>query len=177
MATFERAPKVVEHMAKAILEEFDTHKPLLASGAVIDFVFAWAEQDDDGNIKGNALTKNGIKALGIARKLPLKDRAMGRGDAEIAIDADWWAEASEAQQRALLDHELHHLYPKIDKRGMVRDDLGHPLILIRKHDYEFGWFNVIAERHRASIELQQAKMIWDNHGQSYWPEIAKALKA
>jgi len=159
------------------MEEFETHKPLLASGAVIDFVFAFAETDDEGNVKGPALSKNGVRAFGIARKLPLKDRAMGRGDAEISLDADWWDEADESQRRALLDHELHHLCPKIDKRGMVRDDLGHPIIVLRKHDFEFGWFNVIAERHKqASIEVRQAKMIMDNCGQFYWPEIAKALK-
>lgn len=172
MASFERAPKSVEHMARALLEEFETHKPLPDSGAVIDFVFARAELNDDGEPKGNALSKNGIRALGIARKLSLKDRAMGRGDAEIALDADHWTTIDETQQRALLDHELHHLTPKIDKRGLVRDDLGHPVILLRKHDLEMGWFNIIAERHEAaSIECKQAKFIFDNFGQAYWPEM------
>ena len=34
-------------MAKALLEEFETHKPLLDSGAVIDYVFARAEFDEE----------------------------------------------------------------------------------------------------------------------------------
>jgi len=177
MATFERCGKEVERMAFGLLEEFDTHKPLLSCGAVIDYVFAFAKTDDEGNVKGAALTKNGIRVFSIARKIPLKDRALGRGDAEIAIDGDWWNEASEAQQRALLDHELHHLTPKIDKRGLVRDDLGHPIIVLRKHDFEFGWFNVIADRHKqASMECRQAKMIYDGAGQLYWPDMGKALK-
>jgi hypothetical protein len=178
MATFERAPKSVEHMAKSLLQEFGSHADLHNCGAVIDFVFARAEVDDDGNVKGYALTKNGIRALGVARKLPLKDRAMGWGDAEISIDADWWDGANEAQQRALLDHELHHLYPKMDKRGVVVDDLGHPVIKLRQHDHGFGWFNIIAERHKAaSIEVRQAKSIMDNAGQWFWPDLVKALKA
>lgn len=163
-------------MAKALLEEFDTHKPLLDCGAVIDYVFARAETDDAGNLKGYALMKNGVRAFGIARKIPLKDRALGRGDAEISLDGDWWEEANDPQRRALLDHELHHIAPKVDKRGLVRDDLGHPVIQLRKHDFEFGWFNIIAERHKQhALEVRQARIIWDNAGQLYWPDIAKAL--
>lgn len=178
-STFERCPKSVEHMAKALLEEFETHKPLLDSGAVIDYVFARAECDDEtGEPKGYAIVKNGVRALGVARKIPLKDRALGRGDAEITLDGDHWDSIAEDQQRAILDHELHHLTPKVDKRGLVRDDLGHPVIQLRKHDYEFGWFNVIAARHKAaSVECHQAKVIFDNHAQAYWPEIAKAIRA
>ncbi len=177
-STFERCPKNVEHMAKALLEEFDTHKPLLDSGAIIDFMFARAEVDEKtGERKGYAITKGGVRALGQARKVPLKERAMGRGDAEVMLDGDHWDDIPEDQQRAILDHELHHLTPKIDKRGLMRDDLGHPVLELRKHDYEYGWFNIIAARHKAaSQERIQAKRMFDNHGQAYWPELARALK-
>lgn len=178
-ATFERCPKSVDTMAKSLMQEFESHKALLSSGAVIDFVFARAEVDEKtGVIKGHALMKNGVRALGISRKIPLKDRALGRGDAEVALDGDWWAEASEAQQRALLDHELHHLTPKIDKRGMVRDDLGHPVIVLRKHDWEFGFFTCIAERHGIdSMEVIEATRMLDKDGQYLFPQFAKALIA
>lgn len=178
-ATFERCPKTVEHMAKALLQEFETHQPLLASGAVIDFVFARAEVDDKtGERKGYAIVKGGVRALGVARKVPLKDRAMGRGDAEITLDADHWDEIPEDQQRAILDHELHHLVPKVDKRGLVRDDLGHPVIMLRPHDHDIGWFAIIAARHKASsIECKQAKIMFDGYHQAYWPDIARGLKA
>lgn len=98
---------------------------------------------------------------------------MGRGDAEITIDNQWWEESTEEEKRALLDHELHHIALKIDKRGIVRDDLGRPKIQMRNHDLEIGWFKVIAARHGDnSQERLQAKHAMNNMGQYFWPEIA-----
>lgn len=172
MAKFKRCTPEVEKMARGLLEQYETHALALSAGVTFDFVFAYAESDDDGNPKGDALSKNGIKALGIARKIPLKDRALGRADAEIAIDGDWWFTASEAQQKALLDHELHHICPKVDKRGLVTDDLGRPVLQMRKHDYEFGWFRCIADRHGAnSLEQVQARRMLEVDGQFFWPDL------
>ena len=172
MPTFQKCPAAVVEMANGLLVEYETHKPILDARVKIDFVFAFSDKDEGGNPINNALSKNGRKALGITRKIPLKDRVLGRGDAEIALDGDWWEEAPEKQQAALLDHELHHIALKIDKRGVVRDDLGRPLIQLRKHDYEFGWFNVIAERHgQHSLERIFAASMMDNHGQLYWPDV------
>ena len=121
-------------MAKELLAQFETHHPIRDAGVTIDFVFAYAKQDEAGNPVGNALTKNGCKCGGLCRKMPLKDRALGRADVEIALDGDWWRDATEDERRALLDHELHHIAVKIGKTGLVRDDLGRPVILLRKHD-------------------------------------------
>lgn len=178
MPTFERCDKSVETLAKNILNQYDTHKPLVALSVKIDFVFAHADVDDKGRVLNDALTKNGVKALGIARKLPLKDRAMGRGDAEISLDGDWWTAATAEQQAALLDHELHHLEVKSDKNGNVKyDDLGRPELKLRKHDVEVGWFKCIAERHgAASQERIQARVIMDNFGQYLWPDIAPTVE-
>lgn len=174
MPTFQRCPKEVTDMANGLLVEYESHAPLLDAHAKIDLVFAFCDRDDGGNPTNNALTKNGIKALGITRKMPLKDRALGRGDAEIALDGDWWKEASEKEQKALLDHELHHLSVKIDKRGIVRDDLNRPIIQLRKHDYEFGWFKIIAERHgQHSQERIYAAAMMDAAGQYFWPDLVK----
>ncbi len=174
MPTFERCPKTVNDMAMKLMNEFESHRPLLNCEPKIDFVFAYPEYDEKtGAPVEDALKKNGVKALGICRKLSLKDRAMGRGDAEIALDGDWWARANEPEQRALLDHELHHLMPKVDKRGLVTDDLGRPVFKLRPHDHDVGWFSIIAQRHgRHSIECQQAKRMVDEAGQFYWPELA-----
>lgn len=178
MPTFARADKSVEQLAKELLEKYDSHKPLLNLEAKIDFVFAFADVDDNGRQLNDALTKNGIKALGIARKISLKDRALGRGDAEIALDGDWWQKASGDEQAALLDHELHHVSIKTDKVGNPQfDDLGRPQIKLRKHDVEVGWFRCIAERHgAASMEQIQAKKIMDNVGQWFWPGIAPTVE-
>jgi hypothetical protein len=179
MTTFERCPKAVEALAKTILEKHESHKPVLVAKVTIDFVFAYPEYDEKtGKPLGDALTKNGVKALGITRKIPLKDRALGRADAEIALDGDWWDKAPEREQEALLDHELHHVAVKIDKRGLVTDDLGRPVLQLRKHTHEIGWFAIVAERNgKHSIEQQQARAMLDEAGQFYWPEFSKLLKA
>jgi hypothetical protein len=174
MSTFKRCPDEVNQMANQILCEFDTHRPLLDARVTVDYVFAFADIDEQTQEPvGNALSKNGVRALGLCRKIALKDRALGRADAEISIDGQWWEDATDAERRALLDHELHHIAVKTDKRGLVRDDLGRPVIQLRKHDYEFGWFKVIAARHgRASQERQQAGEMMLDAGQYFWPHIA-----
>lgn len=174
MPTFQKCPSYVIDMANGLLVEHETHKPVLDARVKIDFVWAFSDKDDDGNPTNDALKKNGVKALGMARKIPLKDRVLGRGDAEITIDGDWWKEANEKEQAALLDHELHHLSLKIDKRGLVHDDIGRPVIILRKHDFEFGWFNIIAQRHgQYSQERIYAARMMDNAGQFYWPDFVK----
>jgi len=178
MPTFERCDKSVESLARELIGKYDTNKPLDQIGVKIDYVFAYADLDDKDRPINDALTNNGIKALGITRKIPLKDRALGRGDAEIALDGDWWKVATDDQQAALLDHELHHIEIKSDKHGNVQyDDLNRPQLRLRKHDQEFGWFNCIAERHgAASQERIQAKSIMDFSGQFYWPGIAPTIE-
>lgn len=161
-------------MASAILAEFESHKPLVDAKVKIDFVFAFGDRDDEGNLVSDALMLHGRKALSITRKLSLKDRVMGRGDAEISLDGDWWKEtASEEMQRALLDHELHHVALKITKGQLSFDSEGRPILRLRKHDVEVGWFAAIAERHgKHSVEQMQAKMIMDSVGQFFWPLLA-----
>lgn len=166
MSTFKRCDGSVEEMASELINQFDTHAPLIECKVKIDYVFAYGDRDEaTGELKSTALKLHGVAALGIARKMPLKDRALGRGDAEISLDGDWWKEASDAERRALLDHELHHLVPTYDT-----DDLRRPIIKIRPHDFQFGWFKVIAARHGiASQERIQAKAMMDDAGQYFWP--------
>lgn len=178
MPTFERCDKSVEELAKEILGKYDTHKPLLVAEVKIDFVFAYCDKNEKtGAPLNDALTKNGIRALGITRKLPLKDRVLGRGDAEVALDGDYWREVGPEVQTALLDHELHHIALKTDKHGNIQyDDAGRPQLNLRKHDVEVGWFKVVAERNGiASQEQMQAKAIMDNAGQYFWPGIAPTV--
>jgi hypothetical protein len=173
MSTYQKAPAEVKEMADAIMNEHLTYKDVLEAKVKIDFLFAFAEVGEDGESKGHALTKHGIRALGITRKIGIKDRVMGRGDAEVAIDGDWWEEATPARRRALLDHELHHIEVKLDEDGVViRDDWKRPKLKLRKHDIEVGWFAVVAGRNGgASLEIEQAKAIMDSYGQLFWPAI------
>jgi len=169
MPTYEPAPKPISTLADSILAEYETHKPVANAAVKIDFVFARADLDPESGEKMNdAISKNGFRVLGQCRKVPLKERAMGRGDAEITIDGDWWDSADEEDQEALLDHELHHIEVRTDERGVKIDDLGRPQLRMRKHDREYGWFDIIAKRHgKHSQESQQAEAFMDSVGQFY----------
>lgn len=179
MATYQPCNEAVRLMVDEILKEFEDHQPLIDSGMKIDLVFAFPKYDDDGKPIGVALRKNGLRALGITRKVSLKDRAKGHGDAEICLDGEWWEHNSgDDERRALLDHELHHIAIIVNKHGVLKtDDLGRPQIRLRKHDVEIGWFDIVASRHgTASLERIQAKRVMDNHGQFYWPELAPTVE-
>lgn len=173
MSTFQKADQETMDLAAEVLCAFATHKPLLDAKVKIDLVFAYGSRTESGMLTSHALTHRGVRALGLASKLKLKDRAMGRGDAEVALDHDWWEEASDLQRRALLDHELHHVSVKTDKLGRFQyDDLRRPVLVLRRHDFEFGWFRIVAERHGPfSIERLQAKNMMDEAMQSFWPEM------
>jgi hypothetical protein len=173
MSTYQKANPEVRDMADSLLEEFTTYKPLLEAKVKIDFMFAYAERGEDDQPKGFALTRRGVRVLGITRKLGIKDRVMGRGDCEVCLDGDWWESETPLRRRALLDHELHHLEVVTDADGVViRDDLKRPKLKLRKHDIEVGWFAIVAGRHgSASIEMEQAKSIMDSYGQLFWPCI------
>ena len=174
MPTFKPAPKAVADMAREILCAYNTHKPLLDAKVKIDFVFAYADENEQQLPRNFAITHHGRRVFGQARVIKLKDRVMGRGDAEITLDANWWDAASEQKQRALLDHELHHVLVKTDRHGRFEFEGVHrPVIGMRRHDFEIGWFTVIADRHGAdSVECDQAARMMTEAGQYYWPGIA-----
>lgn len=176
MSTYQKASQDIYDFASDIIGKYECHHPLRDAKVKIDLINAYGDRDDDNNLIGDALKKNGIRAYGIAKLVSLKDRAMGRGDAEILIDNDYWELASEETRAALLDHEINHIQLKLDTKGEVlRDDLGRPKLKLRKHDVEFGWFNAVAQRHGVhSIERMQARTMMELSGQIYWPEIANA---
>ena len=164
MATYSKAPAEIIILAAEIIGSVEDHTPLIDT-VRIDWVFAHGDQDDEGNVINHALKHHGLRALGVCRVVNLKDRAKGMGDVEVCIDADWWAEADDAQQRALLDHELTHIRVMNDV-----DALRRPKIKMRKHDFEVGWFASVAQRHGdASGEIQQAKQVVAQFGQQFFP--------
>lgn len=180
MPTFKKCKEVahsgVEEMAKELICEIPDHE--LLKRVRIDFLFAYGERDDDGNLVGDALTHRGLKALGICSKVSLKDRAKGLGEAEIRIDGDWWEQAEEDQKRALLDHEMTHIQVLLDGGIPKLDRDGRPKIKMRKHDVEVGWFASVAKRHSvASQERIQAKAIADQYGQLLWPDLVGPTKS
>ncbi len=105
--------------------------------------------------------EDGIQVFDL--QLRLRQAGLQLPDAESAID----------QQAALLDHELHHLEVQKEGNGRFKfDDLNRPKISMRPHDFEFGWFSIIAKRHPGiALECVQAKTIMDKAGQLFWPEL------
>lgn len=170
MPTYKRCDPTVAELADEILCEFDTHEAVRVRRVKIDFLFAYPDWDEYGNPKNAAIKLHGMPALGLCRKISLKDRAKGMGDAEILLDHPYWEKATEQEQRALLDHELHHI--SVSSNQSDNDQLGRPNVKIRKHDVEIGWFKIIAARHGIhSLERKQAALILERDGQFFWPEI------
>jgi hypothetical protein len=145
------------------------HADLDSTAAKVDVVMAYRAPDSEEP----AMVERGHRILGKASITKLKDRVKGMGDAEILLDGDMWEELLEKQKAALLDHELYHLEVKRDKTGeFVFDDLNRPLLKIREHDREFGWFDVIAQRHRGeSTEIHQLQRLFAEAGQIYLPFV------
>lgn len=140
----------------------------------IDLLFAHGKRDENNNVVGDAIRHQGHKALALASKVSLLNRKKGMGDCQVLVDHDWWEKATSAEQFALLDHEFHHFAP-VDGKF---DELDRPIIKIRKHDVQIGWFSVVAKRNGIhSQERIQAKQLMDEKGQVYWPELLNSMAA
>lgn len=116
------------------------------------------------------LEHQGYPAAGMARVISARDRAAGLPDVQIILDKAVWDSKTENERRALLDHELQHFERVLDADGRPKVDAnGRPRIRIRRHDHQYGWFDVIASRWREdSNEVQQAKRLIDSVGQLYF---------
>lgn len=171
MPSYERCPVEVAALAREVLASNERYTPLIEARVIIDYVFAMPDVDDHGKPTGPAITVHGMSAAGRAKKTSLLDRSKGLADAEILIDREWWEMASRRQSMALLAHELHHF---IVVTGRT-DDLRRPILKLRKHDRQFGWFDCIAREYGPdSLECSTAKSIMDEAGQYYWPLLAES---
>lgn len=143
------------------------HAPLIKEGVTFDLLFVIDPDDEDKPV----LSHHGCPALAVGRLVPVKDRVKGCADVEICIDQRRYEEADPAERDALLDHELEHLMLKT-KNGETaakRDNAGRPCLQIKKHDFDFGWFESTARRHKAaSIEVRQAGRLWVQQ-QTFFP--------
>ena len=172
MPSFKKAGAEVAYLAEELIGKYKTHASIRDNHIKIDFMFANAFRDEKtGEPIEDAIKHHGVRALGVTKRLSLKDRAKGLGDAEVLLDGDWWEQATEEERAALLDHELNHIVGT-----SKRDAIGRPIVALRQHDHQIGFFKVIAERHgQASQEVQQAARMMDQAGQAYWPSITNAL--
>ena len=174
MSSFKKCDNSVRKLAAEILTQYDCYQPLLDARVTVDYLFAFGPRDGEGMLSGPALTKNGVRVLGLASKQPAKLRALGVMDCLVQLDGDWWeaAETKDDQRKALLDHELFHFMVVLDDKGPKLDCCKRPQVELRDHDAEVGWFFCVAERHgEASQERIQAKAILAAAPQLFLPGI------
>lgn len=152
------APEAVQQKTQAIMERY--HANLVENDVTIDILMVQSDNPP-------ALKWAGYPASAVIKGTSLKDRAKGMKDVELIIDEAEFAKLSPEQQDGLLDHELEHIVLKTDEDTgeVLRDDLDRPMVEIKRHDYQFGWFVSIAARHGAnSPEVQQAGKIMAEAG-------------
>lgn len=148
------------------------HPPLAKARVRIDCLFAFEEEGE-----GPAVMLHGYPCAAVVRKVSYKNRVMGRGDAEIVIDREWWESATARQRDALIDHELTHLEIPLDKYGEIkRDRAGRPRLHMRLHDWQLGGFEVIARRWaKDAAEVAMANDFMDRFGQFVFGFAAEPL--
>lgn len=177
--TYEKCEQDSEavQLMNTVLTRHECYQTALNARVKFDVLFACAPRDDEGRlIQGACAMKDkGHRILGKARIITLKDRAAGRADGEICLDKEWWDDASDEQREALLDHELFHFIVRTNKAGaVIRDDLSRPVLKLRHHDVQVGWFSVVAKRNGMHSQEQiHAKWIMDEFGQAFWPDLVK----
>ncbi len=177
---YELCSEDVDQLAHGLIQK---HHPDLrdkAKPVKVEYVFAELEPNSNGDRpSGDAVKLHGVACFAVVRIIPAKQRALGRGDAEVTIDKAKWEKMPMPRRQALLDHELEHLLVKRDNAGaMVLDAYERPRLKLKPHDWDFGWFDTIARRHGAnSIEVQQAHKIADAAGKIYFQAEFGFLKA
>jgi hypothetical protein len=162
MKTYSKCGDDVADLVAALIKK---HRPDLKKNEVtIDLLFV----AHDG--EGPALTLHGYACAAVVRKLGVKDRSAGRADAEIVIDHEQWCTFEPDTRKALMHHELKHLEVVMDGKARPKvDSAGRPVLKIRKHDHQIGWFMEVAQIYgRASIEVQQAEQLIAQGRQSYF---------
>lgn len=152
MPTYTHAPAAVDVLVGKVMEKY--HGPLHEEGVTVAVLMVGPTTDANGNSSGPPLKRNGFPCCAIIKATGTKQRAAGLADVILEIDEDRWKQFSEAQQAALVDHELCHLQVAKDKDGqIIRDDQDRPRLRTRPHDAEIGWFDEVVRRHsEAALE-------------------------
>jgi hypothetical protein len=164
---FSLAPTDAHKLCQRLIQTY--HSDLDSAAVKVDLVLAF--RDPEG--EAPAMEKDGHRIMGKASILNLKDRVKGMGDCEIILDGDAWDGLPEKQKAALMDHELEHFEVKRDKEGsFLYDDMNRPMLKIRNHDRQFGWFDTVAQRHRSdSLEVAELQRLFTEAGQIYLPFV------
>lgn len=161
---YDQPSEQVIALIKSTIKEF--HPELDEAQVTVDAIMAY-------NDKGFAVKAGGYPALACIKANSLANRIKGLADALITIDGDSYDSMSEAQQKALIDDQLYCLMITRDKEQNIKtDDASRPKLRLKKCDYRLSWFREIAVRHGSnSPERYQAKVLWENDGKAFFPNL------
>lgn len=165
---YSAAPSGVAERVAHLVKLF--HSDLHDAGLKFDLI---SVADDDPECDA-PLKLHGYPCAAVVKAVDVKGRAMGRGDVEIVIDEARYIALPDAQKDALLDHEIEHIELQINpkKKRVKLDCNGRPMVKMRLHDVNFGWFTSIAERHgAASMECKQASDLYIGGRQTFFAFI------
>lgn len=118
----------------------------------------------------DAVKLHGYPCYAVVKRVGIKERSQGLGDATIIIDAERYEKLSERRRDALIDHELCHLEVAKDKHGDVKkDEADRPVLKIKLHDWQLGGFAQISQRYGAdALEVESVRIASDTWGQLFW---------
>lgn len=146
--------KCEDEEAQELLSEAMTefHSSLSDGDVEIGLLAARRAKKKSGEwVPGPVLALRGFACCATVQITKLKDRAMGMPDAVITLNWEWWGRALKSARLAVMDHELQHLELAVDHEGGTKlDSLNRPVLVMRKHDWEFGGFMEIVARHGIS---------------------------
>lgn len=124
------------------------------------------------NLDGPALKDRGREVLAVTRVNSLRDRAEGKPDATITIDAVEFAALPHERKVAILDRALTALELVVDEKagGLKRDDLGRPKLKLRRPDYQTsGYWDVIDRHGKEAQESQDYQTLNKEFSQRCFP--------
>lgn len=160
--------KVINRV-NAMLKKY--HGDLVDAGVTFNVQMAAAKLNEDGEgTDANPVTINGYSRVAKIKIYPLADRAEKMPDFRLTLDEKIFEAANVDEKNAIIDGQLERLELKNDSENAVkRDDQGRPILKLRKWDHCYQWFDSVADRHKgASVEVQEAKAFFDQHGQAWF---------
>lgn len=120
----------------------------------VNYIFRTVQEKDD----------EGREVIGMARRLPPKERDLYGYDFEICIHKDTWKKASNKFKQRIAWHELNHLRvqmqfkvnePMVDKAGRIKIGLKQHDLVIRTFTEELEIFGPTTEQKEAIEKIQK----------------------
>lgn len=146
--TYAKSDKELNALIREVMGKH--HPELKTAGVKVSTLLVEMDADD---AEGAVLKEGGAPTLGRIKIQNIPARVLGGGDALLEIDLHGFEELEPEQRIALVDHQLQHLELKLDKHGAVREDsAGRPMMRIRPHDIQIGFFSGVAARQCAKLE-------------------------